>query len=85
VSWAPSASRRRGRVVVAMAGAGGSGSSGKITVKDMKAALVAAGWDTSDCFERADLERKFVLLSPAQQAVTAAAGACTASGAFEGG
>jgi len=67
---------------VALAGGKGKGGGGKVPIKDMKAALVAAGWDTSDCFERADLEQKFALLSPEQQAFTAAAGGPTPGAAL---
>lgn len=73
---------RRGRRGLPPAMAGGKGGSGKVPIKDMKAALVAAGWDTSDCFERADLEQKFALLSPEQQGVTAAAGGPTPGAAL---
>ena len=43
----------------------------RLRAQEMKRALVDAGVDVSDCFERADLEAKYVLLSEAQKNGTA--------------
>ena len=52
----------------------------------MKRALVNAGVDTSSCFERADLEAKFALLTDAQKANTGAnAGSSATSSSARGG
>lgn len=58
---------RRGARLSAAAGGGD-----RVSVGDMKRALVNAGVDTSSCFERADLEAKFALLTDAQKANTGA-------------
>ena len=55
------ASRRGSRLVM-------SASKGdRVSVGDMKRALQNAGVDTSTCFERSDLEQKFVLLSDSEK------------------
>ena len=58
---------RRGARLSATAGGGD-----RVSAGDMKRALVNAGVDTSSCFERADLEEKFALLTDAQKANTRA-------------
>ena len=69
------ASPRGARLVLAAAG-------DRVPVGDLKRALVNAGVDTSDCFERADLERKYALLTDAQKANTAEPAASSAAANF---
>lgn len=72
---------RRGARLSAAAGGGD-----RVSVGDMKRALVNAGVDTSSCFERADLEAKFALLTDAQKANTSAnAGSSATSSSARGG
>ena len=50
----------------------------------MKQALVAAGVDTSSCFERSDLEGKYALLTDDQKAMKGDASAASAGASAAG-
>ena len=52
----------------------------RVSIGDMKQALVAAGVDTSSCFERSDLEGKYALLTDDQKAMKEDASAASKSG-----
>ena len=75
------------RSVVYAAGSDGAAAAGsKVSIGDMKAALVAASVDTSTCYERAELAAKYEELSAAQKAAgaggTGGAGAGATSSEF---